>query len=105
MTLQAQQVQIFHQSDYGMSDMAISTLTVSLSYENRAWLKDFQPSKGKIQSVNLSFLEINIERLFLQVHGVKIGIRSCFTVIFVDPSQIHLEVADIFYFLLTILVG
>ena len=105
MTLQAQQVQIFHQSDYGMSDMAISTLTVSLSYKNRAWLKDFQPSKGKMQSVNLAFLENNIERIFLQVHGVQTGICSWFIVIFVDPYQLHSEDVHISYSLLMILAG
>ena len=85
--------------------MAISILTVSLSFKNREWLKDFQPSKGKMQSVNLAFLENNIERLFLQVHGMQTGICSWFIVIFVDPSQIHLEVADISYSLLMILAG
>ena len=85
--------------------MAISTLTVSLSYKNREWLKEFQPSKGKMQSVNLSFLENNIERLFLQVHGAQIGIFSWFTVIFVEPFQLRLKFADISYSLLMVLAG
>ena len=85
--------------------MGISTLAVSLSYKNREWLKEFQPSKGKMQSVNLSFLENNNERLFLQVHGAQTGICSWFTVIFVDPFQLPSEVADISYSLLMILAG
>ena len=85
--------------------MAISTLKVSLSYKNKEWFREFQHLKGKMQSVNLAFLENNIERLFLQVHGMKKGICSWFTVIFLDPSQLHLEVADISYSLLMILAG
>ena len=58
-----------------------------------------------MQSVNLEFLENNIERLFLQVHGAQTGICSWFTVIFMDPSQIQLEVEDISYSLLMTLAG
>ena len=37
--------------------MAISTLKVSLSYKKMECLRDFQHSKGEMQTVTLSFLE------------------------------------------------